>query len=456
LYPSAPRRTRRLASGDKLGSYEVIRQLAVGGMAEIYLARTFGLEGFEKLVVVKRILPQYGDNERFVEMFLNEARLAATLHHANIAQVYDIGMAEGDYFFAMEYVQGEDLENIAAAAEEQGVPLSMDVALTLVAGLCAGLHYAHEKAIVHRDVSPSNVLVSFDGAVKLTDFGIARPTSRQSATGSLKGKIAYMSPEQCRAKPLDRRSDLFSVGTILYELTAGRLPFSGPSEYQVLHQIANEDVPPPSEMITGYPHDLERIVLRALARDVDRRYATALELQADIEQFAHQARFRVSPLVLARLMGSLFPPPSDAGDDAPASKGYDDDGDEDTVIGAPIFAIPPERSSDTELPPPPDSTEEMTADEMLRRYVDEPAPVRHAPAGYPQMNSAMPGSLVSPGNSYATPPSSAVEPTLKVRRRKRMPTPTTFVRGTSATSLVVYIVAVIAAGVAAGLIALRW
>lgn len=440
-------------SGDKLGSYEVIRQIAVGGMAELYLARTHGLEGFEKLVVVKRILPQYGDNERFVEMFLNEARLTATLHHANIAQVYDIGMAEGDYFFAMEYVQGEDLENIAAAAEEQGVPLSMDVALTLIAGLCAGLHHAHEKAIVHRDVSPSNVLVSFDGAVKLVDFGIARAASRQSATGGLKGKIVYMSPEQCRGKPLDRRSDLFSVGTILYELTTGRLPFSGEGEYQVLHQIANEDVPLPSEVVPGYPPHLEGIVLRALARDVDRRYATALELQADIEEFAHTAEFRVSPLVLARLMGSLFPTPSDAGDDAPASDSYDDD---DTMIGAPIFAIAPERSSDVELPPPPDITEEMPPEELLARLVDDPAPAGTMPMGYPPMSSAMPGSLVTSGGHAGAPPASAVEPTLKVRRRMRRPTPTTFVRGSSATSLVVYIVLVIAAGVAAALIALRW
>ncbi|HEY5922878.1 MAG TPA: serine/threonine-protein kinase [Kofleriaceae bacterium] len=314
---AAPQRTRHLAPGDKLGKYEVIRQIAIGGMAELYLARTLGIEGFEKLVVLKRILPQYGSNVSFVNMFLNEARLAATLHHPNVAQVYDIGLEQGDYFFAMEYVHGEDLDHIAIASEEQGVPLSMDAALTLVAGLCSGLHYAHEKmnaegkplSIVHRDVSPSNVLVSYDGAVKLVDFGIARASSRPGTTqGGLKGKIAYMSPEQCRANAqLDRRSDLYSVGTILYQLTTGRLPFVGETEYQVLNQIVNEDVPPPSRVVPGYPPHLERIVCRALARDAAHRYTTALELQTDVEDFAHETRLRISPLVLARLMGTLFP-----------------------------------------------------------------------------------------------------------------------------------------------------
>src|SRR5690242_5835451 len=159
-------------------------------MAELYLARTLGIEGFEKLVVVKRILPQYVANASFVEMFLNEARIAATLHHPNIAQVYDIGVDEGDYFFAMEYVHGEDLDRVSVAADEQGVPLSLDASLTLIAHLCSALHYAHERvgpdgrplSIVHRDVSPTNVLVSYDGGVKLVDFGIARAGTRPGKT----------------------------------------------------------------------------------------------------------------------------------------------------------------------------------------------------------------------------------------------------------------------------------
>ncbi|HSS01775.1 MAG TPA: protein kinase [Kofleriaceae bacterium] len=295
----------------------MIRQIAVGGMAELYLTRTVGIEGFEKLVCVKRILPQFSDNPSFVNMFLNEARLAATLHHPNIAQIYDIGQDAGEYFFAMEYVHGEDLGRLVATGRESGVPISPDCALTLVAGLCAGLHHAHEKAsaegkplgVVHRDVSPTNVLVSYDGAVKLVDFGIARagrePTSSQTG---LKGKIAYMSPEQCRGKVvLDRRSDVFSVGTILFELTTGRRPFVAETEYGVLQMIVDTDAPRPSALVQGYPPALEAILMRALARDRDRRFSTALELQNQLEDFAHDNRLRVSPLVLARLMSTLFP-----------------------------------------------------------------------------------------------------------------------------------------------------
>jgi serine/threonine protein kinase len=313
----ASQRSRFLAPGDKLGKYDLIRQIAVGGMAELYLARTVGIEGFEKLVVVKRILPQYATNTAFVNMFLNEARLAATLHHPNIAQVYDIGQEQGDFFFSMEYVHGEDLGHLVSAASENGVPISLDVALTLGAGLCAGLHHAHEKVgpdgtpltVVHRDVSPSNVLVSYDGAVKLVDFGIARVSSAPSSTqGGLKGKIAYMSPEQCRGKTaLDRRSDIFSIGTILYELTTGQLPFRDETEYAILSMIVNQDAEPPSKLVPEYPPALEAIVMRALARDPAQRYPTALALQGDLEDFAHENRLRVSPLVLARLMSNLFP-----------------------------------------------------------------------------------------------------------------------------------------------------
>jgi len=313
-------RPRFLAPGDKLGKFELIRQIAVGGMAELYLARTMGIEGFEKLVVVKRILPQYADNQQFVSMFLNEARLSATLHHPNIAQVYDIGVENGDYFFSMEYIHGEDLGRLHVASIENGVPMSLDAALTLVAGLCAGLHYAHTKAgpdgrpleVVHRDVSPSNVLVSYDGGVKLVDFGIARAAGSASAPantrGGLKGKIAYMSPEQCKGDAkLDRRSDIFSIGTILYELTTGRLPFIETNEYAVLNNIVNVDAPPPSTIVPSYAPALEAIVLKAMSRDPAQRYTSALELQKEIEDFAHDNRLRISPLVLARLMSTLFP-----------------------------------------------------------------------------------------------------------------------------------------------------
>lgn len=314
---------RHLGPGDKLGKYDLIRQIAIGGMAELYLARTVGIEGFEKLVVCKRILPQLATNQSFVTMFLDEARLAATLAHPNIAQVHDIGMEDGDYFFAMEYVHGEDLDRVAQQSHEQGVPISLDAALTLVAGLCAGLHYAHEKGVVHRDVSPSNVLVSYDGSVKLVDFGIARMQGRITRQSGLRGKIVYMSPEQCRADvTLDRRSDIYSIGSLLYELTTGRTPFTGETEYAVLNQIVNANVPMPSTIVPSFPPALEQILMRALARDPADRFPTALVLQSAIEDFAHDNRLRISPLTLGRLMGTLFPAKLEEWDHAKAQGAF--------------------------------------------------------------------------------------------------------------------------------------
>jgi serine/threonine protein kinase len=314
--PAQPSR-RSLGPGDKLGKYEVIRQIAVGAMAELYLTRTVGTEGFEKLVCVKRILPEHIGNPRFIGMFLNEARLAATLHHPNIAQVYDISQDDGEQFFSMEYVHGEDLGRLVASGRDNGVPISLDCTLTIAAGLCAGLHHAHDKSsrdgkplgVVHRDVSPSNVLISYDGAVKLVDFGIARAGGEPSASQiGLKGKAAYLSPEQIHGRaPVDRRSDVFSVGTILYELTTGGLPFDDSTEYGILERIVNRDPDLPSALVPGYPPALEAIVMRALQRDPDRRFPTALALQNQLEDFAQDNRLRVSPLVLARLMSTLFP-----------------------------------------------------------------------------------------------------------------------------------------------------
>ena len=408
----ARNRSRHLAPGDTLGKYELIRQIAIGGMAELYLARTSGIEGFEKLVVVKRILPQYVSNASFVNMFTSEARIAATLHHANIAQVYDIGVEDGDYFFAMEYIHGEDLDHMMVASEEQGVPISLDAALTLVAGLCAGLHYAHEKTgadgkplqIVHRDVSPSNVLVSYDGSVKLVDFGIARASSRTTQGDSLKGKIAYMSPEQCKARSqLDRRSDIYAVGVMLYELSTGRPPFTGETEFQILNQIVNEDVPTPTSIVPSYPEALERIVMRALARDADARYATALELQSDVEDFAHEMRLRTSPLVLARLMSTLFPARLEEWDHAKSQGAFFV---EQHVVRTLI------ESGKT---PPPPTEHDTEVDEHHPDTVNEQSP----PSRPLELAAALPGSLVTHG---------AEKQTERLRAAKRESSPTIMVR----------------------------
>ena len=302
-----------------LGKYQVVTQLAVGGMAEILLARSTGLEGFVKHVVIKRILPQYACEERFVSMFIDEARLAACLHHQNIAQVYDIGEDSGDYFFAMEYVHGEDVGTLLDAVRSRGQKVPLPEALTIAAGVAAGLAYAHDRlgpdgeplGIVHRDVSPSNILVSYEGGVKLVDFGIARASIRnnETRTGGVKGKLSYMSPEQCLGDTLDHRSDIFSLGVVLYELTTCTPLFRDnpdDSDYIVMHRVVKGLVPRPSEQVSEYPAGLEQIVMRALHIEPDNRYQSAGDLLSDIEAFASQERISLSPLSLSRYLASVF------------------------------------------------------------------------------------------------------------------------------------------------------
>jgi serine/threonine-protein kinase len=304
-----------LIPGARFGKFQLIRRLAIGGMAEIHLARALGIEGFEKLVVLKRILPQYANKKDYVQMFLDEARLAASLDHANIVQVHDIGRVGKSYFFTMEYLRGQDVRHVLSACKRAGRSLSLAEALSIVIPTAAGLHYAHERrkadgtlfGVVHRDVSPANVIVTQDGNVKVVDFGIAKSNLRNTQTraGTLKGKIAYMSPEQCRGDAIDRRSDVFSLGIVLYELVCGSRPHTGENEYAILCQIIGHDAPPPSTKKPGVPEALERILLKALARDPAERYATAQELQRDLEAFARDEKLDVGSLCLQRLLGEL-------------------------------------------------------------------------------------------------------------------------------------------------------
>ena len=309
------------SKGQRLGKYQLIRRLAVGGMAEIYLAQASGLEGFEKLVVIKRILPQHALDPELRRMFLDEARLMATLTHPHVTQVYDVG-SEGDApFFAMEYVHGANLREIMNAAGRSAGPdhpareLPLQHAIGILAA-AAGLHFAHEQTgpkgeplhIVHRDVSPSNVLVTYGGSVKVSDFGIAKWTSQRTQTqeGALKGKFAYMSPEQCRGVALDRRSDVFALGTLLYELTTGNPPFRATSDYEILNRIVNGEMPPPTLRAGPYPPELERIVRRALALAPDDRYPTAQALQLDLEAFARTEGLVLSTVAVGEYMHALF------------------------------------------------------------------------------------------------------------------------------------------------------
>ncbi|MFH0899162.1 MAG: serine/threonine-protein kinase [Pseudomonadota bacterium] len=305
-----------------LGKYQLLKKIATGGMAEIFVARATGLPGFEKIVVVKRILAQHASKPDFIRMFLDEARIAATLHHPNIVQMYDIGAVEGAYFISMEYLHGEDVRTLMRALRQKNEGLPPEHALNIVIGIAAGLHYAHEKrgfdgkllGIVHRDVNPQNVFVTYDGGVRLVDFGIAKATNRSDDTkmGMLKGKIPYMSPEQARSEDLDRRSDVYAAGIMLYELTTGRRLYKGTSEFEILKRIVEDPVAPPSVVRPGYPSDLEKIVMKALAKDRGERYPTAQALQADLEEFGREHRLVISPIALAEFMERVFGKKSEA------------------------------------------------------------------------------------------------------------------------------------------------
>ncbi len=319
-----------LAPGSAIGRYRILRRIAVGGMAEIYLATASGIEGFEKRVAIKRILPQFASIPEYVGMFLDEARLAGRLHHPNIAQVYDIGSDGDSYYFAMEFVDGRDVRHLRKALRARNTTMPLEHALAITMGVAAGLHAAHETRgpdgknlrVVHRDVSPANILVGFDGSVKLVDFGIARSERRQTQTrvGVLKGKTCHMSPEQCLGEPLDRRSDVFSLGILLYELTTDGRLFGGETEYETMRLIVDGRVPPPALKRAGYPTALEDIVMRALERAPEDRYQSTGEMFVALERFARVQGLRVDPFSLATWVAELTPESEDAvadGNDVP-------------------------------------------------------------------------------------------------------------------------------------------
>jgi predicted Ser/Thr protein kinase len=311
-----PLRASGLEPVRTLGKFTIIEQIGEGGMARIFLARSRGIGGFEKLVVLKQVLPRLAGDAEFVERFLQEARLSASLDHPNIAAVYEVGEDPGGTYYAMEYVRGRDLHKILRRAKAAGRVLRFDEIIAVVTALCAGLHYAHAHAgvdgrplgIVHRDISPSNVLVSFEGAVKLADFGVAKIRSGtvETEAGTLRGKITYMSPEQCRGEALDRRSDVYAVGVLLWEMLTGVRMRAGDSEIALVREIADKDAPSPRSLCPDLPDAFEAIVMQALARDPTRRWPSAQALQRALEDFAHDERLVVSPRTIAAMMQALF------------------------------------------------------------------------------------------------------------------------------------------------------
>jgi serine/threonine protein kinase len=286
--------------------YQLLGPLATGGMAEVLLARSVGPQGIERLLAVKRILPERARDPEFVRMFLDEARNAAGLAHHRIVQVFDIEMRDGVLFYVMEYLHGQTLAAVIARAQR----LPLDASIAIGIAVAEGLHHAHERPspIVHRDVAPSNVMITYEGGIKLIDFGIAKAANNLSNTvfGTFKGRLGYSSPEQCRCEPIDRRTDVYSLAIMLYELTTGRPAITADSDHEMVEHMAEARVTPPRAIDPAYPADLEAIVMKGLARDRDHRYPTAEALRHELEVFARSAELRLSDHALSRLMGQLF------------------------------------------------------------------------------------------------------------------------------------------------------
>jgi hypothetical protein len=301
---------------EEYGNYFLLEKIAVGGMAELFKAQQRGVQGFQKIVAIKRILPHFSDNEDFVTMFIDEAKLAAQLTHPNIVQIFDLGKAGSSYYIAMEYVNGRDLRTLLKKVREYGQPFPEQVAAFVVMKVAAALDYAHRKRgfddrelkLVHRDISPQNVLLSTEGAVKLVDFGIAKAASKASHTvaGALKGKLLYMSPEQALGQPVDNRSDLYSLGLVLFELLTGERCFQADSEFGVLEKVRLGRVSDIQYVNPRVSKEMAGIVSRALQKGVDHRYPSARFLERDLRDYLQRQGRPIAEHDVAEYMTTLL------------------------------------------------------------------------------------------------------------------------------------------------------
>ncbi len=300
------------------GKYFLVRKLAEGGMAEIFLAKQVGVEGFEKNVVIKRMLQHLSSVTDFVNMFLDEARLATRLAHPNIVQINDLGHADGCYYISMEYLAGEDFSTLLRTSARRREYVPLNVSLKVLAEAAHGLHYAHEFTdakgnpmnVVHRDISPSNIFISYTGQVKVLDFGIARAESRVTNTtaGIVKGKYQYMSPEQARSGQVDRRADIYSLGVSLYEACTNTRPFARDNDLAILNAVLNNDYKSPHEARPDLPEEVERIIVKALAPEVADRYQTAAEFARDLEIYLQAHTSVEGGMGMAAFMTAFFGP----------------------------------------------------------------------------------------------------------------------------------------------------
>src|SRR3954469_2495240 len=297
--------TEDLKQGAKLGNYELILRVGRGGMASVWVARERArTTQDDRLVAIKVMLTELADESEFIKMFLDEVRLVRSIHHPNVVDVYDVGEHEGMMWMSMEWVEGESLHTvIAEAGKRRAIP--PELAVRIIADAAAGVHAAHElrdidgslRGVVHRDISPHNILIGTNGSVKLVDFGVAKAVGRISEAtraGQLKGKFGYMSPEQARGRPVDRRSDLFALGIVLFELTTSRRLFRGETDIETLKLVISSRVPRPTGIDPKYPPGLERIVLKALDRRPEARYQSALELAEDLRAYLKSERIVVA------------------------------------------------------------------------------------------------------------------------------------------------------------------
>ncbi len=298
------------------GEYKILKKIATGGMAEVFLAKRVGVKGFEKLLAIKRILPQFSENEEFIAMFIDEAKLAAQLGHRNVVQIYDFGNQQGSYYIAMEYVFGKDLRTILKKSRDQQKRLPLTECAYIITEAARGLEYAHNLKdhygnplnLIHRDISPQNIFISYEGDVKIADFGIAKAASKSTETraGVLKGKILYMSPEQAWGKTIDRRSDLYSLGVLFYEMVTDRKIVEADSEFSMLEKVRNAEVEFPQEIFEKIPKRLSYIIKKALEKDPGNRYQSAHEIRVDLENLLLSTKETLSEEMISDYLKDLF------------------------------------------------------------------------------------------------------------------------------------------------------
>ncbi len=372
---------------EQFGGYTLLEQIGIGGMAEVFLARHSGVEGFEKEIVIKRIRPHLTATSSFVNMFLGEAKLAAQLSHPNIVQIYDLGKIKDSYFIAMEYVSGRDMSAIIPKCKACEIPLPVEYALKIASNVCEALYYAHTKTdavgtpfhIVHRDVSPENVRVAWTGTVKILDFGIAKAATQlhETKAGEVKGKLFYMSPEQVAGRDVDHRSDVFSLGVVMYEAITGLKLFSGDNDLAIMNNIIEGKIYPPSYFRDDVPPEVEAILMKALEKDRRKRYQSACDMQLDIDTFLAGHEFTPSNIHLTNFMKQLFEDELAAEQerrlaDTPATSARHDTPAEATSSPPPAVEPPPPPVSEPDevedpevLDVPAEMLEEETAKEGL-------------------------------------------------------------------------------------------